>query len=166
MTRPMHILLLSRLMCGLLTLAAIGCESPASSQPASSQPTSIPASETVQDGMGPIIKDVNVKEFKSLMAQLDGALLLDVRTPEEWAEGHLAGAAHKDYWGDAGFDDAMNSIPRNRPVLVYCAGGGRSALTAKELHDAGHMEVYNLETGIAGWIKEGQPVVTGPAADF
>jgi rhodanese-related sulfurtransferase len=91
---------------------------------------------------------------------------LDVRTPEEWAEGHLEGAAHKDYWGDADFDEAMNRIPRDRPVLVYCAGGGRSGLTAKELHEAGHQEVYNLADGISGWIREGHPVVTGPAAPF
>lgn len=162
MNRRMHLLLLSRLMWGLITLAAIGCESSTSSEAPS---ISTPETTQVAQG-GPIIKDVSVAEFQSLLAQLDGALLLDVRTPEEWAEGHLAGAAHKDYWGDADFDEAMNSIPRNRPVLVYCAGGGRSGLTAKELHDAGHMEVYNLETGIAGWIKEGQPVVTGPPADF
>ena len=101
-----------------------------------------------------------------LIAELDGALLLDVRTPEGWAEGHLAGAAHKDYWGDDNFDAAMNSIPRDRPVLVYCAGGGRSGLTAQELNKAGHLEVYNLEDGITGWQDAGLPVTTGPAVDF
>ena len=113
-----------------------------------------------------IMEDVDAAQFQRLMAELDGALLLDVRTPEEWAEGHLAGAAHKDYWGDDDFDAAMNSIPRDRPVLVYCAGGGRSGLTAKELNKAGHLEVYNLEDGITGWQDAGLPVTTGPAVDF
>ena len=113
-----------------------------------------------------VMEDVDAAQFQRLMSELDGALLLDVRTPEEWAEGHLPGAAHKDYWSDDDFDAAMNSIPRNRPVLVYCAGGGRSGLTAKELNKAGHLTVHNLEDGITGWQDAGLPITTGPAVDF
>ena len=112
-----------------------------------------------------IMEDVSNDTFLALMADKPEALLLDVRTPEEWNEGHLAGASHADYWGDEqAFQAAMDAIPRDRPVLVYCAGGGRSGLTAKELVKAGHHEVYNLENGISGWIAEGHPVVTGPPA--
>ena len=125
-----------------------------------------PANSSVE-ASNPILKDVSNDEFAALMASKEGALLLDVRTPEEWEEGHLEGAAHADYWGDeAAFEAAMNAIPRNRPVLVYCAGGGRSGLTAKELVAAGHQEVYNLEDGISGWEGQGLPVVTGPPVDF
>jgi len=116
---------------------------------------------------GPILKDVSNAEFQALIHELDGALLLDVRTPEEWNEGHLQNASHADYWGDESvFQTAMNSIPRDRPVLVYCAGGGRSGLTAKELVNAGHQEVYNLENGISGWQAAGLPVVVGAPVDF
>ena len=112
-----------------------------------------------------IMEDVINDTFLALMADKPEALLLDVRTPEEWNEGHLEGASHADYWGDEqAFQAAMDAIPRDRPVLVYCAGGGRSGLTAKELIKAGHHEVYNLENGIRGWIAEGHPVVTGPPA--
>ena len=115
------------------------------------------------EASSPILKDVSNDEFAALMASKEGALLLDVRTPEEWNDGHLEGAAHADYWGDeAAFEAAMNAIPRDRPVLVYCEGGGRSGLTAKELIEAGHQEVYNLEDGISGWKGQGLPVVTGP----
>ena len=111
------------------------------------------------------MEDVSNDTFLALMADKPEALLLDVRTPEEWNEGHLEGASHADYWGDEhAFQAAMDAIPRDRPVLVYCAGGGRSGLTAKELIKAGHHEVYNLENGISGWIAEGHPVVTGPPA--
>ena len=124
-----------------------------------SEPTANVSEETSR----PILKDVSNEEFAALFASKEGALLLDVRTPEEWNEGHLEGAAHADYWGDeAAFEAAMNAIPRDRPVLVYCAGGGRSGLTAKELIEAGHQEVYNLEDGISGWEGQGLPVVTGP----
>ena len=112
-----------------------------------------------------IMEDVSNDTFLALMADKPEALLLDVRTPEEWNDGHLEGASHADYWGDElAFQAAMDAIPRDRPVLVYCAGGGRSGLTAKELIKAGHHEVYNLENGISGWIAEGHPVVTGPPA--
>ena len=132
-----------------------------------SQPTAGTDTHVVsEEATRAIMEDVDAAQFQRLIAELDGALLLDVRTPEEWAEGHLAGAAHRDYWGDDDFDAAMNSIPRDRPVLVYCAGGGSSGLTAQELNKAGHLEVYNLEDGITGWQDAGLPVTTGPAVDF
>ena len=122
-----------------------------------------PTADGAVEASSPILKDVSNDEFAALIASKEGALLLDVRTPEEWNDGHLEGAAHADYWGDeAAFEAAMNAIPRDRPVLVYCEGGGRSGLTAKELIEAGHQEVYNLEDGISGWKGQGLPVVTGP----
>ena len=146
---------LSSTLFGLLLIAITGCGHAQGPQ------------KTAEGGsQDPIMKDVSVAEFQKLMATMPDALLLDVRTPEEWDEGHLEGAAHHDYWGDeAAFEQAMNRIPRDRPVLVYCAGGGRSGLTAKELNAAGHQEVYNLEDGITGWKREGMPVVTGPPAN-
>ena len=141
----------------LLTVA-VACTMLSCVQSPSTSETASSAQDTVA-----IMEDVSNHTFLALMADKPEALLLDVRTPEEWNEGHLAGASHADYWGDEqAFQAAMDAIPRDRPVLVYCAGGGRSGLTAKELIKAGHREVYNLENGISGWITEGHPVVTGP----
>lgn len=141
----------------LLTVA-VACTMLSCVQSPSTSETASSAQDTVA-----IMEDVSNHTFLALMADKPEALLLDVRTPEEWNEGHLAGASHADYWGDEqAFQAAMDAIPRDRPVLVYCAGGGRSGLTAKELVKAGHREVYNLENGISGWIAEGHPVVTGP----
>ena len=143
------------LACGMMTACS------------ESQPTAETDTHAVSEkATSAVMEDVDAVQFQRLIAELDGALVLDVRTPEEWAEGHLDGAAHKDYWGDDNFDAAMNNIPRDRPVLVYCAGGGRSGLTAQELNKAGHLAVYNLEDGIAGWQDAGLPVTTGPAVDF
>ena len=146
---------LSGAFIGLILIAAAGCDH-----------AQDPQKSPEGNSQSPVMKDVSVAEFHKLMASMPDALLLDVRTPEEWDEGHLEGAAHHDYWGDeAAFEQAMNRIPRDRPVLVYCAGGGRSGLTAKELNADGHQEVYNLEDGITGWKREGMPVVTGPPAN-
>ena len=141
----------------LLTVA-VACTMLSCAQSPSTSETASSAQDTVA-----IMEDVSNHTFLALMADKREALLLDVRTPEEWNEGHLAGASHADYWGDEqAFQAAMDAIPRDRPVLVYCAGGGRSGLTAKELIKAGHREVYNLENGISGWVAEGHPVVLGP----
>ena len=143
----------------LLTMA-VACTMLSCAQAPSTSETASSAQETAA-----IMEDVSNDTFLALMADKPEALLLDVRTPEEWNDGHLEGASHADYWGDEqAFQAAMDAIPGDRPVLVYCAGGGRSGLTAKELIKAGHHEVYNLENGISGWIAEGHPVVTGPPA--
>jgi phage shock protein E len=140
-----------------LTLS-VACMMLACAQSPNTSETASSAQDTVA-----IMEDVSNQTFLALMADKPEALLLDVRTPEEWNEGHLEGASHADYWGDEqAFQAAMDAIPHDRPVLVYCAGGGRSGLTAKELIKDGHREVYNLENGISGWIAEGHPVVTGP----
>ena len=141
-----------------LFTVAVACTMLSCAQSPSPSETTSSAQVTVA-----IMEDVSNVTFLALMADKPEALLLDVRTPEEWNEGHLEGASHADYWGDEqAFQAAMDAIPRDRPVLVYCAGGGRSGLTAKELIKAGHREVYNLENGISGWVAEGHPVVTGP----
>ena len=142
----------------LLTLA-VACTMLSCAQ----SPSTSETASTAQQTGSAVMEDVSNKAFLALMAGKPEALLLDVRTPEEWNEGHLEGAFHADYWGDEqAFQAAMDAIPRDRTVLVYCAGGGRSGLTAKDLIKAGHREVYNLENGISGWIAEGHPVVTGP----
>ena len=88
----------------LLTLAActiLSCaQTPSASETASTSPS--------QEAEAVIMEDVSNDAFARLMVDQPNALLLDVRTPEEWDEGHLEGAAHADYWGDeAAFQAAM-----------------------------------------------------------
>ena len=77
-----------------------------------------PAADGVAEASSPILKDVSNDEFAALIATKEGALLLDVRTPEEWNEGHLEGAAHADYWGD---DTAFETAMMPFPVTVPCS---------------------------------------------
>lgn len=84
--------------------------------------------------------------------------VLDVRTPEEYDRGHLAGSILIPI-------DRLNSrlkeLPadKSRPVLVYCAVGGRSAKAARFLYKKGFKNVYDLEGGIEAWTSAGKPVV-------
>lgn len=101
------------------------------------------------------VKTVGVEEFTSVMAQKD-VRLIDVRTPKEYAEGHLAGAENIDVKA-ADFAECIKDI--NGAVAVYCRGGKRS-LTAAEQLAKQDCEVYNLDGGILAWQKAGKPTTT------
>ncbi|WP_439481208.1 Ca2+-dependent phosphoinositide-specific phospholipase C [Cyclobacterium plantarum] len=87
-------------------------------------------------------------------------LVLDVRTQAEVDEGIITGASHIDFLQE-GFQQKIEELDLNkeRPVLVYCKVGGRSAKAAEQLMDAGFKNVYHLEGGIDLWKSEGFPVV-------
>ncbi len=105
-------------------------------------------------------EDVDVAKFSELLATLDNPILLDVRSDGEWAEGHLPNASYIPFQSPD-FTQQLAALDKNRPVLVYCASGGRSARAMNALNQAGQTEVYNLLGGIRAWSSAGEPVVHG-----
>ena len=101
------------------------------------------------------IKTVGADEFAELTTQKD-VRLIDVRTPEEYAEGHLAGAENIDVKA-ADFAERIKGIEGS--VAVYCRGGKRSLMAAAQLAANG-CTVYNLDGGILSWQKAGKPTTT------
>jgi rhodanese-related sulfurtransferase len=103
------------------------------------------------------VKTVNVEEFAEKMAQQD-VRFIDVRTPKEYAEGHLQGARNV-VWGDD-FEKQWKAagIKKQFTVAVYCRGGRRSKAAAKELVKMGY-KVIDLDGGIMAWQKAGKPIV-------
>lgn len=100
--------------------------------------------------------DVEVNEFADLIKQ-DDVELLDVRTPDEYAQGHLAGALNVDVNLDNFADSALALLRPNHRVAVYCRSGRRSAKAAELLTQKG-LRVINLKGGIEAWKKQGKPV--------
>ena len=96
-----------------------------------------------------INKKVSKTEFVELMKKT-GAQLIDVRTPREFTNGFIEGAKNIDYNGDT-FEKQMKKLDKTKPVLVYCAAGGRSENAAELLQEWGFKEVYDLEGGYNGW---------------
>lgn len=96
-----------------------------------------------------INKKVSKTEFTQLMKK-SGAQLIDVRTPREFSNGFIEGARNIDYNGDS-FEKQMKKLDKNKPVLVYCAAGGRSENAAELLKEWGFKEVYDLEGGYNAW---------------
>lgn len=96
-----------------------------------------------------INKKVSKTEFAELIKK-KGAQLIDVRTSREFSNGYIEGAKNIDYNGDS-FEKQMKKLDKNKPVLVYCAAGGRSENAAELLKEWGFSEVYDLEGGYNGW---------------
>ena len=101
------------------------------------------------------IKTIGADEFAEVMTQKD-VRLIDVRTAEEYAEGHLFGAENIDVKA-ADFAERIKGI--DGEVAVYCRGGRRSLKAAEQLA-AGGCTVYNLDGGILAWQKAGKPTTT------
>lgn len=82
-------------------------------------------------------------------------VVLDVREPSEWAEGHVPGARHIPM---REVTRRIAEVPRDRPVAVVCAGGARSSLVASVLRAHGHGELLNVWGGMTAWAQAGLPV--------
>ena len=97
---------------------------------------------------GNAFKSVDVKHFARLIAR-EELQLAHVRTPEEYAEGHIAGAVNIDVKGE-GFDEQLSKLDPKRPVALYCRGGRRSKVAAERAVKAG-FKVFELDKGYLSW---------------
>lgn len=102
-------------------------------------------------------------EFETRMQQ-PGAQLLDVRSSEEFAGGHLKAARNENIQAPD-FESRIRDLDKNRPVLVYCLSGGRSGQAAELLSELGFKEVYNLEGGLVNWNASGKALDSGNNAN-
>jgi rhodanese-related sulfurtransferase len=86
-------------------------------------------------------------------------VLLDVRTEEEWNVSHLSGARRVE--PNASVEEATVGMPKETPIVTYCAVGYRSGALATKLREAGFANVRNLEGSIFQWANEHRPLVSG-----
>lgn len=103
------------------------------------------------------IDNISVQEMQKLLENSD-VQLVDVRTPDEFNSGFIANAEHIDY-ASPSFHEDVKILDKEKPVILYCHSGRRSAISTQKLLDAGFSKVYNLEGGILAWKKEGLEVV-------
>lgn len=105
-----------------------------------------------------VITVVSPQEMQDLLL-IDDVQLVDVRTPEEYNEGYIANSQNIDF-KSATFDQDIEKLDKNKPVILYCHSGGRSAKCAQKMKDAGFIKIYDLDGGISKWKHEGLEVVT------
>lgn len=101
---------------------------------------------------------IQADAFEKMLQSDQTVQLVDVRTPKEFAAGHIEGAVNYDIYA-ADFAQNLAKLDKKRPVLVYCAAGGRSATAAEHLKKAGHDKTFDLAGGMGAWKKAGKKVV-------
>lgn len=100
-------------------------------------------------------KNITAREAKALQGKGRNIFFLDVRTPDEYRQAHISGAVPIPV---NEIERRLREVPKNRPVVVYCAVGSRSGMVAGYLAGKGYGEVYNMSDGIVGWYRSGFPI--------
>lgn len=102
------------------------------------------------EGILVIPADEYKKEIKKKDIQL-----VDVRTPEEFKEGHIKGAKNIDFFSED-FMTQFETLDKTEPVYIYCRSGNRSAKAAKKLSEAGFKMIIDLQGGYKAWTSGNQ----------
>ena len=148
----------SQIAAGVLIAAGFGDVSDVLGGYAAWEGAGLPTSEGPTARLVDRAPQVGARAGKALLES--GALLLDVREPEEWQAGH-APKAHSMPMGLV--RQRQGELPRNRGIVVVCRSGGRSAVVTESLRSWG-FEAVNLAGGMCAWTAAGLPVVTGADA--
>ena len=104
------------------------------------------------------VTDVSVAQAVDLIKNKN-ALIIDVRTPEEFAESHLPEANNFPVDTLSQNIETIKKLQRDKPLLVYCRSGKRSARAAEKLKNLGVNSLYNLKGGIKAWSDANNPLV-------
>lgn len=119
-------------------------------------------SEQVSDVNDPAESEIRVVSPADAAATIEGApeglVILDVRTPEEFGEGHIADAALLDFYRDD-FADELAKLDRDVPYVLYCRSGNRSGQARAMMETLGFESVDDVDGGILNWQAEGLPTV-------
>ena len=104
-------------------------------------------------------KELGANEFSEKLKSEKTKHLIDVRTPEEYAEGYILGAKNID-WNASSFDAELDKLDRNTPLYVYCLSGGRSGNAIRKAKDMGFKNIYGLNGGIMSWRAHKLPLTS------
>jgi rhodanese-related sulfurtransferase len=102
------------------------------------------------------IQVLSIAQFEKLSSKKKSKII-DVRTPEEVAEGHLVGATTVNFLG-ANFATEVQELNKNKTYLLYCRSGSRTRKAADAMQKMGFKHVYMLDGGITAWKEAGKQV--------
>jgi phage shock protein E len=142
------------IVAAFAVLTACGSDEPAADTDTGSRVT---AEVAVPAGFSTVTAD----DAAAILADApDELVVLDVRTPEEYAEGHLEGAVLVDFY-DPDFADQLAELDPDVPYLVYCRSGSRSGQTLPLMQQLGFGSASDVGGGIIAWADAGLPIVAG-----
>jgi rhodanese-related sulfurtransferase len=148
-------LFLSIAMGVALLTTSVSCQNSAKTAPPKAPVNNV---QNEHQSATPMFADLSVTEFQKKLAIDNMAILLDVRTPEEFVKGHLQNATAINFF-DADFKEKVSKLDKTKPIYVYCAAGGRSSKALKVLQESGFKTAYNMIGGFNGWQAAGFPSV-------
>ena len=102
---------------------------------------------------------LSIDDFEKTLQATTDAQIIDVRTPEEFNNGHLKNALNIDWNGDK-FDEQIKNLDKSKPQFVYCLSGGRSSNAAELMRKQGFSKVYEMKGGMMAWNNANKPVET------
>ena len=105
------------------------------------------------------VSTVNAQDFATTISD-SNVVILDVRTPGEYAEGHIDGAINIDVESGT-FESAIAGLDKSATYAVYCRSGRRSAIATDSMASLGFAKLYNLDGGTGAWMSAGQQLVMG-----
>jgi len=129
----------------------LGCTAAAAG--AADAPATKPQTAVSNSGKPAAVHNVGVAEFEKLRADKKN-VVLDVRTPREFAAGHMPGAVNIDF-NAPDFAEKVAKLDPSKTYLVHCAGGVRSSKACTKLKSLSFTSLYNLEGGMKEWEKAG-----------
>jgi rhodanese-related sulfurtransferase len=109
---------------------------------------------------GSAVTNVTVGKAQTLMKERAGKadfVILDVRTPEEFAEGHIAGAVNLDVQA-RNFEKKIRALDRKKSYLVYCRTGNRSRKATVAMEALGFRAIFHMNEGIVKWKQQNLPL--------
>jgi rhodanese-related sulfurtransferase len=95
------------------------------------------------------IKVLTPTEFKEKSAN---QTIIDIRTPQEFNQGHIEGAVNINYY-DRNFMDQIAKYDKNQPIFIYCRSGNRTSPASRKMANFGFTQINDLEGGILYWLK-------------
>lgn len=99
------------------------------------------------------VQHLSASDFKAKLESLDNELLIDVRRDDEIVNGRIPDAIQINI-SELDFPEKIKGLDKNQPVMVYCAAGGRSKRACAQMQELGFKEIYELDTGFRGWLRE------------
>ena len=102
-------------------------------------------------------KNISVDDAEKLLKSDSKVIVLDVRTADEFKDGHIPGAKNVDFFSDD-FAKQVAALDKSKTYVVHCAAGGRSAKACKVFEKEQLPSVYHLNEGFKAWEKAGKPV--------
>jgi rhodanese-related sulfurtransferase len=158
-------LLLALFIVFMVSAMLSGCLS-REAEVTSSENTSISESTPISENASisestSIIEDVNLEEAYALIVDNlsnPDFVIIDVRTPGEYASGHIEDAINMDFYAED-FDEQLDELDRDKIYLIYCQSGNLSGKARDKMEALGFKEVYNMLGGIANWERTNLPTV-------